>query len=108
MIANAWNNGKHHQTGAGYGLKVNKQDRDQYFKRNWKSVFLQFEKDGVYVEVNIEKKSFWNSTCRELISKEIGLWLIKNGLAPWGKGYPPKLKLEHLYDNRFKVSLIDV
>jgi hypothetical protein len=41
MIVTAWNNGQPHSTGAGYGLKVNANDRDEYFSRKWRSVVLE-------------------------------------------------------------------
>ena len=41
MIWVGWNNGKHHLTGAGYGLKVNAADRDQYFSRVWQTVLIE-------------------------------------------------------------------
>ena len=94
MIVTAWNDGKKYPTGAGYGLKIDAADRDRYFQREWKTVTLVLEGQGAPVEVNVDKPSFWNKTCRELISAEVGRWLIKNGLVPWPKGRPPKLVLE--------------
>lgn len=106
MIATAWNNGQHHQSGAGYGIKISEQDRDRLFKKEWKSVVLKIEGYDNEVEVNIDKPSFWGETCRELISKEVGLWLIANNNAKWDKGNPPKLRLEPLNERKFKVELI--
>jgi len=94
MIVTAWNNGQPYATGAGYGLKISRADRDLYFRREWKSVFVVLEGETRLVEINIAKASLWGSTCRELISAEVGRWLIKNGLAPWPKGQPPELTLE--------------
>lgn len=92
MKVTAWNNGKHHETGAGYGLKISVEDRDRHFDRHRQTVRIRFP-DGSDCAVNVAKSSFWNDTCRELISKEIGLWLIASGNAPWPKGHPPVLKL---------------
>ena len=89
----AWNNGSHHQSGAGYGLKMSATDRDAHLKREWGSVDLYFGGQSRPVQVNVDKDSLWNDTCRELISQEIGSWLIGNGMAPWPKGKPPKLRL---------------
>ena len=91
MIVTAWNNGRHHATGAGYGLKINAADRDQYFRREWQSVILILEGEDGTIEINVDKPSFWNASCRELISAEVGRWLLKNGLAPWPKSRPPRL-----------------
>ena len=106
MIVTAWNNGDHHRSGAGYGLKIKAGDRDQYFKPEWKSIFLEIEGEPQPVEINIQKASFWNKTCRELINSAIGKWLLAQGLAPWPKGHPPTLLLEPVAGNRFKVRKI--
>jgi len=57
------------------------------------------------VKVNINKPSFW-SNCRELINKDIGAWLIKNGKGTWEKGHPPKINIELVSENRFKVKFL--
>ena len=105
MIVTAWNNGKHHQSGAGYGIKISEQDRDRFFQRKWNSVILLLGNESSSVEVNIDKPSFWGKVCRELISKEIGLWLFANSIGTWDKGNPPKLKLEPLGEKRFQVTI---
>jgi hypothetical protein len=105
MIVTAWTNGSPLPSGAGYGVKVGYDDRNRYFRHEWKSVFLLLEGQSLPIEINIAKKSFWTKTCGELISAEIGRWLIKNGLAPWAAKKPPKLALvpmENTLDhNRF-------
>lgn len=97
MIVTAWNNG-----GTGYGVKIAQQDRDRFFKKEWKTVVLELGSSEWQVEVNTDKRSFWSGTCRELINKEIGEWLVKNRLAPWPPGEPPKLVLEPLSDRHFR------
>lgn len=72
----AWNNGKHHTTGAGYGLKISIRDRDRYFRREWQSVFVMLEGQAEPIEVNVAKSSFWSPVCRELIHAEIGGWML--------------------------------
>lgn len=94
MIVTAWTNGKQTARGASYGLQINATDRDRYFQREWKTITLVLEGQSASVTINIAKSSFWNKTCRELISAEVGRWLVKNGLVPWLKGHPPKLVLE--------------
>jgi len=97
MIVTAWNNG-----GAGYGVRIAMRDREQFFKKEWKSVVLELEGSTVQVEVNVGKRSFWRPEgCVELISREIRIWLKENGLAPWPHGNPPKLVLEPLSSRRF-------
>ncbi len=106
MIVTAWNNGGHRSTGAGYGLKISSEDRERFFRRDWKHVFLTLEGENNEVTINVSKKSFWTPECRELINKQVGLWLIKNEKAPWPKGRPPKIKLEPASGNRFKAEFI--
>lgn len=103
MIVTAWKNGTPSPTGAGYGVKLAASDRDRFFDRNWKSVCLLLEGSPDVIEVNIDKPSFWGNTCRELISAEIGRWLIHNGLVPWPKGQPPTLSLNALEGNTFAL-----
>ena len=103
MIVTAWNNGKHHKTGAGYGFKLNAVDRDREIDKKWKFIVVQLP-NGKLVEANIDKPSFWSETCREIINKEFGEWLISNGLAPWPKGSPPQFQLTLLSANQFKLS----
>ena len=104
MIVTAWNNGSYHESGAGYGLKIQVSDRDNFFDENWKFILLELENHPELVSVNIDKSSFWGANCRELISKEIGLWLRSINLAPWPKGKPPKLLMNNVSENIFYVK----
>ena len=54
IIVTAWNNGKHHESGAGYGFKLNATDRDREIDRSWKSVVVELP-NSVKVEANIDK-----------------------------------------------------
>lgn len=67
---------------------------------------MSLESDEGEVIVNVNKKSFWSPICRELISKDIGIWLIRNKKAPWPKGRPSKMRMEHIHGNKFKVEFI--
>ena len=107
MRAKAWNNGSHDPSGNGYGIKIEATDRDSYFNRTWKHVTLHLEGVGGFLDVNIDKPSFWGEICRELISKEIGQWLIKNERAPWPKGEPPKLELSPMVEGQFQVRFVE-
>ena len=104
FVGTAWNNGSYRMSGAGYGIKLNPRDRDRYFEKP--NAFLKLEGKTGDIEVNTDKPSFWNYMCRELISKEIGLWLIRNDKAPWMKGQPPKLQLEPVGERTFKVTIL--
>ncbi len=106
MIVTAWNSGKQLESGAGYGLKLSVDDRDKYFSKEWSTVFVELPNSEVSIEINIAKPSFWNNTCRELISQEIGIWLRSEDLAPWTKGKPPKFELTPNGDKKFRVEYI--
>jgi len=106
MIWTAWNNSKHHSTGAGYGFKVDPSDRDRYFSQHWATVVIELPtRSGlVPAEANILKKSFWGPQCRELITQLIGRWLLDEGYAPWPDGRPPKFEVEPAGERRFRVK----
>lgn len=92
ISATAWNNGRNHRSGAGYGLTISAFDRDQFFRRQWGSVRLRIG-NGDPFSVNIDKPSFWEGSCRHLISAEIGRWMLANRLAPWPRYHPPNFSL---------------
>jgi hypothetical protein len=100
----ARNSGKHCSSGAGYGIKFSVVDRDRYFRKAWQSVFVHLP-SGMQVEVSTDKDSFWNESCRELICKEIGQWLIDNRLAPWPARLPPKFNVEPKSERHFLLSV---
>lgn len=108
MKVKAWNNGSSSPDGNGYGLKITTHDRDAFFRREWKTIWLELAGESDPVEINIDKNSFWNNTCRELISVRIGRWLIRNRLAPWRKGYPPVLVLKQVEEKRFKLEYANI
>ena len=104
MIVTAWNNGYHHSDSNGYGLRIKIEDRDKFIKRSWGYLFFDLEGKEKPISLNIQKNSFWNGSCRELISKEIGVWLVKNKFAPWEKGSPPKFNLIPIEKNHFRLE----
>jgi hypothetical protein len=99
-----WNNGAHHASGAGYAVKVKAVDRDAYFRRPWGTVTIELP-NGVCPVVNIDKDSFWSPSCRELISQDIGRWLLRTGLAPWLRNESPKLLMEPITGNHFRLTV---
>jgi hypothetical protein len=104
MHVTAWNNGQHYRTGAGYGFKLRADDRDRHFKKTWTTVFVALPGVAEEVEFNINKSSFWGGTCRELINRVFGQWLIQRGYAPWSSGAPPKFDLVLVRANHFKLA----
>lgn len=99
----AWNNGRHHCSGAGYGIKVSRADRDTHFRKSWKSVVIILPSKEK-IEVNTNKKSFWDDTCRELIHNGIGRWMRDCGIAPWPLGHPPKFELRPGKEREFLLE----
>ncbi|MDD5456320.1 MAG: hypothetical protein PHV30_04725 [Candidatus Margulisbacteria bacterium] len=106
MIVTCWKGGNGNVFDPiGYGLKVAIQDRDKYFNSNWDNIRVELN-DNITVLIKTNKKSFWNNSCHELISVEVGKWLIENNIAPWPKGNPPKLRLDLISNNYFKLSIL--
>jgi hypothetical protein len=102
----AWNNGDYHSSGAGYGLRIAKEDRDEAFLKSWSHVLVQLPNgDGTKTVTVPLSDSFWGN-CSELRSAAIGGWLLAHGHATWCKGQPPTFQLQPLGGNRFK--LLDV
>jgi len=106
MEWSAWTNGKPTQTGSGLGLQVPLADRAKHFDRRWQDVVLELETNEGVIEVraNVRKRSFWSPTCGELITAQIGLWLLAQRLVPWPERERPKFKVSALGDGRFRVS----
>jgi hypothetical protein len=103
FVAKGWKNGRHDGSGSGYGLKISPEDRDRYFRRDLNTIQLKLP-TGVVTSVNVGKSSFWNDTCRELISADIGRWLLSSGLAPWPDRKPPDVRLFQHTPTTFEVA----
>jgi len=106
FIAKTWNNGHHHLSGAGYGIKISLEDREQFFKSSWQSVVLHLSGYDRSVEVNVAKASFWNRACGELIKKDIGIWLQQNHRDCWPYRQPHEVRLIVVGEREFKIELI--
>jgi hypothetical protein len=104
MIWTAWNNGKKHPKGVGYGFKIGAEDRDRYFKRYWRLIEIELPSPSgnIVAKVNVGKESFW-SGCRELISEVIGRWMLDEGFTPWRAHKPPKFKVDLLKAGSFRI-----
>ncbi len=106
FYAKTWNNGHRHASGAGYGIKITMQDREQFFNRSWSTVILHLNGYSRPIEVNVAKLSFWNRDCGELIKKDIGIWLIQNNCAVGTLGWPYEVRMTVIGEREFKVELI--
>ncbi len=70
MIVVGWNNGSpNNRTGAGYGIRMVREDRDMYFQKTWPSVIIEFD-TGDLLDVRLSD-SFWRG-CTELRNAKIG------------------------------------
>jgi hypothetical protein len=106
MIVTAYNNGAHIRNGTGFGLNVCFPDRDQFFKKEWEKIVLEFEESEEKSEVPLDKVRFWSEACPPVISLALGKWLRHHGLAPWVRGNPPTFILDPIADNRFTVRRV--
>ena len=71
----AWNNGRHHSTGAGYGLRLRSPaDRNSNFDRARKAIQLHVPGSRNPISINIDSDSFWDG------HRELGRRLLDNGL----------------------------
>lgn len=105
FVGKAWNNGDKNKSGSGYGIRLERKDRDKYFSKTSKHVFLRLDGQTEDITVNIDKPGFWNG-CIELIKKDIGLWFIDNGKVSWEFNNPPELQLGPIGNDRFKVTFL--
>ena len=108
MVWTAWSNENKVNSGAGYGFRIRRCDRDEYFDRVWEnvSVVLPFRDEDRSILIAIAHKGFWVGRCQELRSKHIGEWLLAEGHAPWSPGCPPKCAVTVTSRRRFTVHRI--
>lgn len=62
MKVTTWNNGSFNISGAGYGIRILKELRDQYFDRSWDTVVIHIEDKTIEIKL---RDTFW-TTCHEL------------------------------------------
>ena len=100
MTFTAWTNGD-----KGFGFKISAEERDISFSKEIHFADILLPQNGSFVTVtcNTNKSSFWNKTCKELISSKIGTWLKENNYYPWPDGNPPKFEAEKVNPNTFKI-----
>lgn len=91
-LVSAWNNGNHHSSGAGCGIRFRRGDLETLFPEPG-SIRLRIGEKGAEECTIRLSNSFWKG-CPEIRDKRIGLWLINSGLGCWEKGRPPKLVFE--------------
>ena len=103
--ATGWKSGRHSRTGVSYGLKISVEDRDEFFDRNWKTVtlYLVNGKKRRTAIANVDKASFWEGVCQELINTEIRSWFFEFDFAPWADGDPTRFRMFSKGDGEFEV-----
>jgi len=82
MIVKGWSNGSPNlATGAGYGVTIDRRDRDTQFRRNWATVALELEA-GERVSATLSP-AFWKG-CG--VPWREALWVILQGALTrtWG------------------------
>lgn len=92
-----WQNGQPKKTGAGYGIRIAKNDYS--ILKNWKEIIVE----GNKILRNDETK--FTEKCPEIRNKIIGKFLIENHLDKWKKGEPKKLILHNVGENKFELKL---
>lgn len=100
MVVSGWFGGASKAKPAGYGVRITRRDRCEFFAPGTTAVTVDLD-DGASTKVTLGP-SFWRR-CHELRSRDIGEWLLSNGLAPWPKGSPPKLELEPISAEHFRL-----
>jgi hypothetical protein len=100
VLVTGWNNGAFHKTGAGYGIRISREDRDRYFNEEWDYVIIQLDDEGVRVHFS---SYFWGE-CSELRSAKIGRWMIRRGHQRWSKGSPPVFELVPIGERKFRLQ----
>ncbi len=102
MKVSGWSNSTSNKyTGAGYGVRIQYDDRDLYFSPEWNSVEV-IPDNGEAAEVSLPE-TFW-TTWPELRSSAIGRWMLDPGVIPRAKGKPPQFDPEPVGDRRFRLA----
>ena len=96
MIVSVCINGKkNNSTGTGYGIRIGK--ADLHYFTSYSNVNIQIGTVNHRLTLN----SNFMTTCNEILSQKIGLFLINHSLINWPKGSPYKLTLNHMGTNNF-------
>jgi hypothetical protein len=84
------------------GIRVGVANRTRYFSRAWSHVLVDL--DGQIRRFELTP-GFWNDCpeFRDGVDEYIKAWLRKHGLLDWPKGRPPRVFLESLGGNRFRL-----
>ena len=102
MLVSGWKSGKFvTRRAVALGIRIGSENVERFFDKNWDVVLIETEGGTIPVKIT---GTFWTS-CPELRSPAIGIWMRKKGLVPWPKGRPPEMRLIPLGRNRFRLDL---
>jgi hypothetical protein len=100
MTVKAWTNGRRHRTGAGYGIRIARADRDIFFKPIPSIVIIDLPNGK---RIQRPPSDSFSDGCIEIRDKEIGKWLISRGHATWPYRQPPAFSMIQVKSNHFQI-----
>jgi hypothetical protein len=102
VLVSGWKSGKFvPRRSVALGIRVGLENVERFFDKDWDVVLIKTESVTIPVKIT---RTFW-TTCPELRSPAIGIWMRKKGLPPWPKGRPPEMRLTPIGSNRFQLDL---
>jgi hypothetical protein len=104
IMISAYNNGEFSQTGAGYGFRIKNSEVKKNSKLLVSEIFITLDNKFKNIKVTINQDTVSDGERVVFTNKEIGRWMIKNGINEWGEGIPPKFIMQHIEKNFFVVE----
>ena len=104
IIIKAYNNGTYDKTGSGYGFRLKNADVKNNSGIFPHTIFITFDTELGKIPVNINQNSVVYGNSVIFTKKEIGIWLIRNGMGTWKEGNPPEFLMEHDVGNHFTIQ----
>jgi hypothetical protein len=101
MRVTAWRSGRFANPSITYGIRIGKEDREQYFQLRWTSITAEIE-GGSTTELPLTR-GFWRK-CPEIRNPVFREWFTAQGLIPWPDGSPPTFELEPVSGRHFRLS----
>jgi len=107
MVIKAYNNGSYSQTGSGYGFRIKKSDIRDNLDIFTQTIFLTLDTKLKKIPIFINQDSVQFGDCGIFTKKEIGEWLILNGMRKWKEGNPPEFLMKYDGNNHFKIQKLE-
>jgi hypothetical protein len=107
FIISAHNNGTFSSTGSGYGFRIKNSDVKKKSKFLPHNIFISLSNEFTNIKININQDAVSFGEHIIFTKKEIGKWLILNGVKKWDEGHPPKFSMKQEKDNYFKIEKLD-